>query len=134
VTTKLIPFGGIQRGAVLLLLSIFLSMAGAVVFISLVNNNLVEQRSSIDTGGELSNAKDILISYAVLQSDYYGAAGAGPGHLPCPDTSGDGLENTPCTFYIQAKHRCVMLFEVAKETRILGIHIRIFGLCGCNFP
>ncbi|MDA1372407.1 MAG: hypothetical protein O2971_16805 [Proteobacteria bacterium] len=93
-----LTFAAQQRGVILLILSMLILMTGASVFINVMNNNLVEQRNSLDTARVLNDAKDTLISYAILHSDYYGAAGAGPGHLPCPDTNGDGVENTPCAF------------------------------------
>lgn len=85
-----------QRGVVLLLLFIILFMVGTSLLITVVDNNVVRDQRNLDTMEALSKAKDALISYAVLHGDYYGSAGAGPGHLPCPDTNGSGNENTPC--------------------------------------
>lgn len=85
-----------QRGVVLLVLFMILFMAGASVFLTLMNNNVVRQQQNSDVMSALSAARDVLISYAALHGDYYGDAGAGPGHLPCPDTNSDGQENAPC--------------------------------------
>ncbi len=85
-----------QRGVVLLILFMVLFMAGASVFLTVMNNNVIQQRENTDTLNELRAARDVLISYAVLHGDYYGAAGAGPGHLPCPDSNNNGSENSPC--------------------------------------
>ena len=38
----------------------------------------------------LANARQSLIHYAVNYIDMYGPRGAGPGHLPCPDTDSHG--------------------------------------------
>lgn len=66
------------------------------MFITYANNTMVNQQRTDDMMRALSEAKDALIAYAVMHGDYYGAAGAGPGHLPCPDTNGNLQENTPC--------------------------------------
>ncbi len=85
-----------QSGVVLLILFMILFMVGASVFLTVMNNNVIQQRENADTLSELRAARDVLISYAVLHGDYYGATGAGPGHLPCPDSNNDGTENSPC--------------------------------------
>lgn len=85
-----------QRGVVVIILFLVLFMAGASLFLTYVNNNVVNQQADTATMQAMRDAKDALISYAVLHGDYYGAAGAGPGHLPCPDSNGNGAENAPC--------------------------------------
>lgn len=85
-----------QRGVVLLALFMVLFMLGATAFIVVMNNNVVDQDRDENTMGALRAAKDVLISYAVFQGDYYGGTGAGPGHLMCPDIDGDGLEDANC--------------------------------------
>lgn len=90
------PQAAKQSGAVLLLLFFVLFMAGASVLLTSLNTNDVGNRRRAATSEALQEAKQALIGFAVLYGDYYGAAGAGPGHLPCPDTDNDGIENTPC--------------------------------------
>lgn len=85
-----------QRGVVVIILFMILFMAGASLFLTYVNNNVVNQQADTATMQAMRDVKDALISYAVLHGDYYGAAGAGPGHLPCPDTNGNAAENVPC--------------------------------------
>ena len=85
-----------QQGIVLLILFMIVFMIGAGLFITLLNNNVVGQRRDSNTMDALRAAKDVLIAYAVSQGDYYGANGAGPGHLICPDIDGDGIEDSPC--------------------------------------
>ncbi len=85
-----------QQGVILLLLAAIFLLVGAGVFITVMNNNVVVQRSDANTVAALRDARDALVSFAVLHGDYYGAAGAGPGHLFCPDTNGNGVENAPC--------------------------------------
>ncbi len=80
----------------LLLFFVVLIMAGASLYIGYANNNLVNQQRTDNAMRALSEAKDALIAYSVMHGDYYGAAGAGPGHLPCPDTNGNTQGNTPC--------------------------------------
>jgi len=86
-----------QRGVVAIILFMILFMAGASLFLTYVNNNVVNQQADLATMQAMRDAKEALISYAVLHGDYYGAAGAGPGHLPCPDSNGNGAENMPCS-------------------------------------
>ncbi|NKB32937.1 MAG: hypothetical protein GKR91_07545 [Pseudomonadales bacterium] len=85
-----------QQGIILLVLFIVVFFATASIFLTIVSNNVIDQRGSTNTIEALRDTKDALIAYAVLHGDYYGAAGAGPGHLPCPDTNNNGLENSPC--------------------------------------
>lgn len=46
----------------------------------------VESTYHRDRTAELEKARTALISYATNYIDHYGVEGAGPGHLPCPDT------------------------------------------------
>ena len=85
-----------QRGVVVLIMFLVMFLAGASVFISFVSNNLISQKYNNEAIIALRDAKEALIAYAVTHGDFFGPAGAGPGHLPCPDTNGDGLENLPC--------------------------------------
>lgn len=46
---------------------------------------------------DLSFAKDALIDYSVNYPSHYSDNGAGPGHLPCPDVSGNGSPELHCS-------------------------------------
>ncbi|MFT7471349.1 MAG: hypothetical protein ACI8XU_001245 [Kiritimatiellia bacterium] len=85
-----------QRGVILLLMMFAVLLVGLSIFISALSNNEVSLRQQRNTTDALSGIKESLISYSVLYADYYGVASAGPGHLMCPDTDGDGVENEPC--------------------------------------
>jgi len=85
-----------QRGVILLTFFIVLFLAAAGVIISVLDNNTVNQRRNDNTANAMREAKEALIAYAVLYSEYYSVAGSGPGYLPCPDSNGNGLENAPC--------------------------------------
>lgn len=80
----------------MILLFTVLFMAGASLFIAFANNNVLSLQSDRQSGQALREAKDALIAYAMMHGDYFGSAGAGPGHLPCPDTNNDGVEDAPC--------------------------------------
>ncbi len=85
-----------QNGVILLLMVSVLLLAGVSMLMRVLSNNEVSLEEGTNTTNALSKAKEALISYAVHYVDYYGAASAGPGHLLCPDTDGDGAENDPC--------------------------------------
>jgi len=80
----------------MLLMFLLMFVAGSGLFLTVLNNNLGRLQADNTAMNSLRAARDTLIAYAVLHGDYYGAAGAGPGHLPCPDSNGNGAENTPC--------------------------------------
>lgn len=85
-----------QRGVVLLLFFLVLFLAGAGAIIAVFDGNTPKIRNNTDTMLALRQAKESLISYAVFYADNYSVSGDAPGYLPCPDTNGDGFENTPC--------------------------------------
>ncbi len=85
-----------QRGVILLAFFIVLFLAAAGAIITVLDNNTVNQRRNVNTANAMREAKEALIAYAVLYSENYSVAGAGPGYLPCPDSNGNGLENAPC--------------------------------------
>ena len=87
---------GRQRGVILLAFFIVLFLAAAGAIITVLDNNTVSQRRNDNTANAMREAKEAVIAYAVLYSEYYSVAGSGPGYLPCPDTNGNGLENAPC--------------------------------------
>ena len=85
-----------QRGVILLIMLSVLTLVGISLLIRVLSNNEVSIQEDTNTTNALSKAKDALISYAVHYADYYGASSAGPGHLLCPDTNGNGAQNDPC--------------------------------------
>lgn len=87
---------GYQKGVAVLIMFAILFMAGANLFISFASNNVVSIQRADQSGLALREAKAALIGYAMMHGDYFGPAGAGPGHLPCPDTNNDGAEDAPC--------------------------------------
>jgi len=78
-----------QCGSMLLALLMVLSGVGAV-WVVVGSSNVVQARSHLSIvqkqGQLLVDARQALISYATLYPFMYGPRGAGPGHLPCPDT------------------------------------------------
>lgn len=86
-----------QSGAVVL--------AAVTVLLLLVVSAQVYQRSSFQVEAEASGrlnddlafARDALIEYSVNYPSHYTETGAGPGHLPCPDVSGDGSPARSCS-------------------------------------
>ncbi len=85
-----------QRGVILLAFFMVLFLAAAGAIITVLDNNTTSLRRNTDTMVALRKAKQSLISYAVLYSEYYSGTAAGPGYLPCPDSNRNGVENTPC--------------------------------------
>lgn len=85
-----------QRGIALLLMFLLLFMAGVGVAFTALSNNKTEYLRIERTGEELLAARDALLAFAVTYGDSYGAAGAGPGHLLCPDSNNNGQQNAPC--------------------------------------
>lgn len=85
-----------QRGVVLLAFFLVLFLAGAGAIISVLDGNTPKIRNNTDTMIALRQAKEALISYAVLYAENYSVGGGAPGYLPCPDTNGNGVENSPC--------------------------------------
>lgn len=83
-----------QCGVILLLLVIGLFLVSSSVLLTVLNNNKAIQRGENDTTAALLKAKEALIAFALVSEEHF--AGAGPGHLFCPDTNGNGLPNTPC--------------------------------------
>jgi hypothetical protein len=96
INRMLKPPSRAQRGIVLLLVMFALLLVGTSVYIRVLSNSDVFLQQGRNTTSALSGIKESLISYSVLYADYYGVASAGPGHLMCPDTDGDGIEDAPC--------------------------------------
>ncbi|MEX2130472.1 MAG: hypothetical protein WD772_03220, partial [Pseudohongiellaceae bacterium] len=91
-----LPLAGRQHGVALLLMFMLLFVAGTGAFIKVLSNNRTELRREAETIDALGEAREALIGFAVSYGDYYGDAGAGPGHLVCPDTNNNAAENLPC--------------------------------------
>lgn len=85
-----------QRGVVLMLFVVGLFLASSSLFLTVLNNNMGTLRRDQNVSVALLDAKETLIAFALLGEEHYGPAGAGPGHLFCPDTNGNGLPNSPC--------------------------------------
>ncbi len=85
-----------QQGVVLLVLTMLLFTAGASWLLSTLIRSQESQPRETDTARALNIAKEQLIAYAVMHGDYFPATAVGPGHMPCPDSAGTGVENAPC--------------------------------------
>ncbi len=84
-----------QSGVVLLLFVIGLFIVSSSLFLTALNNNQAKQDRDLNAAAALSAVKEQLIAFAIMGPEHFGATGAGPGHLFCPDTNGNGLVN-PC--------------------------------------
>jgi type II secretory pathway pseudopilin PulG len=92
-----------QQGAALLILMLALFSVTMAVLLRGLNNRTAQLERQAATTAALMQAKEALIGYAVVHP-----SAAGPGHLPCPDTSPPafaadgspqppyGQPNTPC--------------------------------------
>jgi len=99
VTLRIVPsikLPGKQSGAILMLLMLVLFVGGSTALLTALNNNDVAIHRDDKTTVALRKAKAAIIAYGVLHGDAYGLAGAGPGHLFCPDFDNDGQEDSPC--------------------------------------
>ncbi|MFT4862854.1 MAG: type II secretory pathway pseudopilin PulG [Pseudohongiellaceae bacterium] len=85
-----------QSGVVLLLFVIGLFIVSSSLFLTALNNNQAKQDRDLNAAAALSAVKEQLIAFTILGSEHFGVTGAGPGHLFCPDTNGNGLANSPC--------------------------------------
>lgn len=90
--TKSVP--GRQGGVILLLIVVGVFLVSSSIFLTVLNNNMATLRSESDTTAALLKAKEALIAFALVSEEH--VSGAGPGHLFCPDTDGNGLPNSPC--------------------------------------
>ena len=81
-----------QRGAVFIVMLVFLIMGGVTFLVSSLNSSAVQISRDEITSKALAQAKEALISRAVADSNH-------PGSLPCPDTNDDGSSEggTTCT-------------------------------------
>lgn len=85
-----------QRGAVLIVLVLLLVLAFSTALLTGINTNKTKLAQSEKTLRYLAEAKSALIAYAGLSDPDKTPSGLQQRYLPCPDTDGDGLEETPC--------------------------------------
>lgn len=81
-----------QKGSVLVFLMILLTGISALWVSSLGSVRLMSGGADSivsQDGVLLFDARQSLLSYSALYPFLYGPRGAGPGHLPCPDTDGN---------------------------------------------
>jgi type II secretory pathway pseudopilin PulG len=83
-----------QSGAALILLMLGLVLFIASVFLTGIDKTSQTLKKERKTQRSLASAKELLINFALLSDQQSGSPGIG--YLPCPDTNGDGLSNTPC--------------------------------------
>jgi len=83
-----------QSGAVLIILMLGLVLFFATIFLTGVDKASQLLRKYTTTQQSLASAKELLINFALLSDQQ--PLSPGVGYLPCPDTNGDGLSNTPC--------------------------------------
>ena len=86
--------------ALLALLALLLAGATATALLGAVPSvGPVAGRGAAADLERLAAARDALLAYSTVYPELYGPTGAGPGHLPCPDTD-DGFRlagpNPPC--------------------------------------
>ncbi|PCI70252.1 MAG: hypothetical protein COB26_04515 [Piscirickettsiaceae bacterium] len=84
-----------QSGAILIIMMLGLVLFVATVFLTGVDKASQRSKKQDKTSRVLAEAKELLISFALL-SDKQSPAAPSAGYLPCPDTDGDGVSNTPC--------------------------------------
>lgn len=80
-----------QKGATLLLFMLILVSASSYALISKLNTASNTHSRQQNTSSVLSEAKQVLIGYALTYPE--NNAGFGPGYLPCPDRNNDGFIN-----------------------------------------
>ncbi|RME34772.1 MAG: hypothetical protein D6786_03850, partial [Gammaproteobacteria bacterium] len=87
-----------QGGAALLLFMLIVVIGASYMLLSRLSASSLRVQSTADSVNALRIAKEALIGYAASYPDQYGGTNpsAGPGHLPCPDTDGNGSPDTPC--------------------------------------
>lgn len=90
-----VPHASCQRGAVLMLLLLLVSVGALAVFVSGLNRATQQLERDRITHEALARAKEALIGYAIKRQDP-----ERPGDMPCPDNTGDGdydgTQDSPC--------------------------------------
>jgi type II secretory pathway pseudopilin PulG len=85
-----------QQGAVLVILVLLMVLAVSTALLTGISTNKTKLARSEKTLRHLASTKSALIAYARLSDPDQTASGLQQRYLPCPDTDGDGLEETPC--------------------------------------
>lgn len=83
-----------QRGYALLLLLVIVAAASAYGFAERVGTTQQRWSRTQSTAAALATAKAALLGHAITYRDNHD--GDNFGYLPCPDTAGAGVEQTPC--------------------------------------
>lgn len=78
-----------ERGVVVLLLVVLISLAGSVLLgVNSLRVSTPAHHRALNLKADLLHAHKALISYTVHYPYLYGARGSGTGHFPCPDLDG----------------------------------------------
>jgi type II secretory pathway pseudopilin PulG len=85
-----------QRGAVLIILVMLMVLALSTALLTGISTTKTKLAQSSQTRLNLAEAKSAVIAYARLSDPDKTSSGLNLRYLPCPDTNGDGLEETPC--------------------------------------
>ena len=85
-----------QQGAVLIVLILLMVLALSTALLTGISTNKTQLAQSEKTLHYLAKAKSAVIAYARLSDPDQTPTGLQQRYLPCPDTDGDGLEETPC--------------------------------------
>ena len=85
-----------QQGAALIILVLLMILAFSTALLTGISTNSTKLARSEKTLIHLSEAKSAVIAYARLSDPDKTSTGLQQRYLPCPDTDGDGLEETPC--------------------------------------
>ena len=84
-----------QNGAALLLFILLLVVGATTLLVSKLNKAATQYYRDDVTMKALQKAKEALIGYTVSYPEMVNS-GFSPGHMPCPDTNGNGSPNPPC--------------------------------------
>lgn len=85
-----------QHGAVLVILILLMVLALSTALLTGLSSTHTKLARSAQSLANLSEAKSAVIAYAQLSDPDKSPTGLQHRYLPCPDTDGDGLEETPC--------------------------------------
>jgi hypothetical protein len=85
-----------QRGAVLVVLILLMVLAFSTALLTGISSTHTKLARSAQSLSNLSEAKTAVIAYAQLSDPDKSPTGLQHRYLPCPDTDGDGQEETPC--------------------------------------
>ena len=81
-----------QRGAALILFFTVMVIAATTIVLGALNNRSPQVQDRINKQIEMAKIKESLLGYALSYANYNNT-NAGPGRLPCPDTTNDGQMN-----------------------------------------